>query len=282
MSVDSPMVPVRRFDATTPLAETVAGLNDWQPENLICYASMGRVLAEEQLADRLHIQPRAVMCSSEILTEESIARVSRAWGSRPYNVYAATETAGIASECRLHRLHLFEDLVISEVVDDRDRPVPAGTTGAKLLVTVLFSRTQPLIRYEMSDRIRLSPDPCECGLPFAVVSTIEGRREDVLELPGPAGPVAIHPNVFHRILEPAPVREWQVREELDGLHILLGAPRAPFVQEDLARAIAGALELAGARPPPIHIEVVDRVTRTALGKAPLVMALRLPALRSTS
>jgi len=57
MSVDSPFVPVRRFDATSPLADIVGGLNDWQPENLICYASMGRLLAEEQLADASGSRP---------------------------------------------------------------------------------------------------------------------------------------------------------------------------------------------------------------------------------
>jgi len=42
MSVDTPFMPVRRFDATQPVAEIVAGLNDWQPKNLIVYASMSR------------------------------------------------------------------------------------------------------------------------------------------------------------------------------------------------------------------------------------------------
>jgi phenylacetate-coenzyme A ligase PaaK-like adenylate-forming protein len=79
MSVDTPFIPVRRFDATQPLPEIVAGLNDWQPENLIVYASMSRVLAEEQLAGRLRIHPKAVMCSSEVLTEEAIARAELAW-----------------------------------------------------------------------------------------------------------------------------------------------------------------------------------------------------------
>ena len=96
MSVDTPFVPVRRFDAAQPIAEIVDGLSAWQPENLVVYASMSRVLADEQLAGRLKISPRAVMCSSEVLTGEAIARVERAWGSRPFNVYAATETAGIA------------------------------------------------------------------------------------------------------------------------------------------------------------------------------------------
>lgn len=273
-SVDSPFVPVRRFDATQPIAEIVAGLNAWQPENLIVYASMARVLAEEQLAGRLRIAPRAVMCSSEVLTAVAVERVSRAWGSRPFNVYAATETAGIASECARHRLHLYEDLVIPEIVDDHDRPVPAGTPGAKLLVTVLFSRTQPLIRYEMSDRLVLAADACECGLPFGVVAAIEGRAEDMLSLSGVrGGTIPIHPNLFHRVLEVLPTREWQVIQDAQGLRILLGHA-GPIATTQIADEVARELRGAGAIAPPIRIEIVDAVPRTALGKVPLVVARR--------
>jgi putative adenylate-forming enzyme len=270
MSVDTPFIPVRRFDATQRLAEIVAGLNDWQPENLIVYASMSRVLAEEQLAGRLRIHPKAVMCSSEVLTEESIARVERAWGSRPVNVYAATETAGIASDCKNRRMHLYEDLVIPEMLDEHDRPVPPGVAGAKLVVTVLFSRTQPLIRYELSDRVARSAARCDCGLPFDVLDTIEGRAEDVLQIGG----TSVHPNVFHHVLETAPVREWQVVQEADRLHVLLGAPHGPIATDRIVGAIAHELVAVGVKPPRIDVDIVDAVARTALGKAPLVRALR--------
>lgn len=274
-SVDTPFVPVRRFDATQPLSDVVAGLNEWQPENLIVYASMSRVLAEEQISGRLQIRPRAVMCSSEVLTEEAIARVERAWQIRPFNVYAATETAGIASHCKAHRLHLFEDLVITEVVDERDRPVPPGTVGAKLLVTVLFSRTQPLIRYEMSDRVARSTEHCDCGLPFGLLSEIEGRAEDILQLPSRAGgTISVHPNVFHRVLEPLPVREWQVVQETGGLRVLVVEPRHDLALDDVRRSIESSLRAAGIEPPTIAIERAASVTRTPLGKAPLVRGLR--------
>ena len=47
--------------------------------------------------------------------------------------------------------------------------------GEKVLVTVLFSRTMPLIRYEITDSVRMSPDPCPCGRPFHVLAEIRGR-----------------------------------------------------------------------------------------------------------
>ncbi len=275
MSVDSPFVPVRRFDATSPLAAIVGGLNDWQPENLICYASMGRLLAEEQLAGRLRISPRAVMCSSEVLTPESRRRIRRAFGSEPFNVYAATEPAGIAAECERHRLHLFEDLVITEVVDERNRPLLAGEAGAKVLVTVLFSRTQPLIRYEMSDTISLSDSQCECGRTFGLVQEIDGRTEDVLLLTGTArATVSIHPNVFHRVLEPLPVKQWQLEQTSDRLTLRIVPGDTAVAPATIVADLQKVLLAAGARPPPIDVALVAAIVKSPLGKAPLIKAFR--------
>jgi phenylacetate-coenzyme A ligase PaaK-like adenylate-forming protein len=277
MSVDSAIVPVRRFDATSPIDEIVSGLNEWRPENLICYASMGRVLAEEQIAGRLGISPRAVMCSSEVLTAEARRRIRLAFGVEPFNVYAATEPAGIATECERHRLHLFEDLVITEVVDERNRPVPPGVVGAKVLVTVLFSRTQPLIRYEMSDTISVSSSRCDCGRELRLVESIEGRSEDVLTLAGPRGTtVSIHPNVFHRVLEPLPVKQWQLEQTENALVLRIVPSGAPIVPASIASALSGALAESGALPVPIDVQLADAVVKTRLGKAPLIKALRQP------
>lgn len=275
MSVDSPFIPVRRFDAIQPLSEIVAGLNNWQPENLVAYASMARLLAEEQLARRLQISPQAVMCSSEVLTAQSATRIERAWGARPFNVYASTETGGVASACRLHRMHLYEDLVITEVVDEKNQPVPAGTAGAKILVTVLFKRTQPLIRYEMSDSVSLSNERCDCGLPFGLLSGIDGRAEDSLVLrASTGGHVVIHPNVFHTLLEPLPVAEWQIIQEPEKLRVLLRRPREFVDMDGIATVLTRALRDAGCAPPTVHVEIVETVMRTKLGKAPLMVALQ--------
>ncbi len=81
-------------------------------------------------------------------------------------MYAATETASIASECAQHRgLHLYEDLIIAEAVDGDNQPVPAAVHADKPRVTVLFSRTTPLIRYEMSDSVQVADAACPCAMP---------------------------------------------------------------------------------------------------------------------
>ena len=86
------------------------------------------------------------MSAFEVLSAPAALDMERAWGSRPFDVYAATETAGISSPCLLGSRHLYEDLVIAEPITADGSPAAPGTAGARLLVTVLLSRTLPLIR----------------------------------------------------------------------------------------------------------------------------------------
>ena len=273
-TVRSPFIASERLDAATPLPQIVSRLNQLQPQALVAYASIVRALAHEQLAGRLRIEPRAVNSSSEVLTPEARALAARAWGVTPFNVYAATETGGIAADCREHhRMHLFEDLVIPEVVDADYRPVPPGQTGDRLLVTVLFSRTVPIIRYELTDRVRLATESCGCPLPFRVVGSIEGRTDDALVLPAQAGGTTrVHPVVFHQALELVDVGGWQVRQQPDGLTVLVMDPGRGFDADATAQAVRVALTRTGALAPMVRVTVVDAIPAGAAGKRPLVVA----------
>ena len=271
-SLRSALVPVLRLDVTTPIRETVEVLNNFQPRVLVGYASGLLPLAAEQLAGRLRIFPRGVMSASEVLTRQAAADLEAAWGTAPFDVYAATETAGIASPCRYRKRHVYEDLLIVEAVDQSGAAVPAGTTGARILVSVLFSRTLPLIRYEISDSISLGGRGCLCGRSFTLLENIEGRLEDVLRLPGRQGTVNIHPNVFHRVLDQAASSGWQVIQEPGRLRILLVGLAPGATTEGVRAAVAGALTAAGVPELPLEVRVVEQVKRTPLGKAPFVRA----------
>lgn len=272
--------PSLRLPASQPLSTTVAELNEWQPEVLIAYASMAGNLAEEQLAQRLRIQPTVVYVASEVLTSQTKKLVQEAWGNGPYNQYAATETASIAAEHRSCRhMHFFEDLVITEVVDEHYQPVPPGEYGAKLLVTTLFSRTQPLIRYELNDSVRVSTESHICGLPFALLDSIQGRVEDSLTLPAiSSGEVLVRPLVINRIMDIVPVSGWQVIQQADnGLVLLLSSLRNGISDERLVDQVTRSLAQEGARVPYIRIQHVTEIPRMASGKAPLIKAYHPPS-----
>jgi phenylacetate-CoA ligase len=274
-SVSSPWVPTLRLDSGDPLESIVNRLNGFQPKVLVAYASMAHLLAEEQLARRLRISPGFVFASSEVFTEQARRRVEEAWGKKAFEVYAATEPAGIASECEQHRgMHLFEDLVTTEVVDEMNMPVPPGVYGHKVLVTVLFSRTMPLIRYEMSDSVRSATSPhCPCGRPFALIDGIQGREEDVLHFPAKSGgQVSVQPIVFHRVMDAVPAGGWQVVQGPEGLTVLLSGVREGFADATLIDSLRQELGAQGAIVPPVKVKRVPNIPRTTVGKAPLIKA----------
>jgi phenylacetate-CoA ligase len=272
-SVSSPWVLTLRIDSGDPMERIVERLGGFQSRVLVAYASMAHLLAEEQLAGRLGISPGFVFASSEVFTEQARRRVEEAWGRKPFEVYAATEPAGIASECEQHRgMHLFEDLVITEVVDENNRPVPPGVYGHKVLVTVLFSRTMPLIRYEMSDSVRPASSPhCPCGRPFALIDGIQGRVEDVLRFPARfGGQVSVQPIVFHRVMDVVPAGGWQIAQGPEGLTVLLSGVREGFADAALTDSLRRELEAQGVIEPPVKVRRVPNIPRTTVGKAPLI------------
>ena len=129
-TVRSPWVQTLRIDSRDPQRAILERLHRFQPQVLVGSASMLRLLASEQLAGRLAIAPEVVFSASEVLTGETRRRVEQAWGRRPFYVCAAAETAGITAECQVHSgLHLFEDLILTEVVDGDNRPVPPRRPG---------------------------------------------------------------------------------------------------------------------------------------------------------
>ncbi len=272
-SLNSRLVPTLRLDARTPLPGLVAALNEFQPRLLVSYASMVGILAGAQLEGDLRIAPSKVIAASEVLPVDARAAAVRAWGAGAVvDTYAATETASIASTCEQGGWHLYEDFVVAESVDDDYRPVPPGAAGTRLLVTPLFARTLPLIRYELTDAVRLAAGRCGCGRPFALLAVVEGRTEDTLTMPGAVGRVRVHPVVFHSALESLAPDGWQVEQTAAGLIVRL-AGRA--TQDRLARErVARALEELGVVRTSVDVVMVPAIERTPLGKAPLVKALR--------
>jgi phenylacetate-CoA ligase len=194
--------------------------------------------------------------------------MEQAWGSgRVFDLYGATETGSMAAECPRHRLHLAEDLLVVEGVDQETRPVPTGIATEKLLVTVLFRHTQPLIRYELSDRIVFSRKGCDCGLPWRVLDRVEGRDEEVLRLPAAQGGMrAVHPVVFEGILDNLPCSGWQVSSSGCDLTVLLAGANG-VDSENIRIKILGELEKLGVFPASVAVERVPELKRTATGKA---------------
>jgi phenylacetate-coenzyme A ligase PaaK-like adenylate-forming protein len=118
---------------------------------------------------------------AEPLSDASADFIERTFDAHVTDEYAMGECMALTSGCIAGRgCHVNADLAILEVVDENNRPVPPGTEGSKVLVTNLYNHVQPIIRYEVDDRVTMSAAQCPCGSPMPRVEKITGRSKDKL------------------------------------------------------------------------------------------------------
>ncbi|WP_346924928.1 phenylacetate--CoA ligase family protein [uncultured Arthrobacter sp.] len=171
------------FPVQTPIPDLVAQLNSFRPALLAPYASIGRLLASEQEAGRLNIQPTAVILSAEGLPAGEYARISGAFGAKVRQGYAATECPYLSYSCQEGWLHVNSDWAILEPVDANHEPVPPGQPSHTVLLSNLANRIQPILRYDLGDSVTARTDPCPCGDPTPAIH-VQGRSAELLTLQG--------------------------------------------------------------------------------------------------
>ena len=264
---------------TTPLPELVDALNGDRPRTIFTNPGVVSLLAEEQLQGRLAIAPRHVVLAGEVLTDDVRRRLSDAWGIRPLEVYASTEALVLASESPDHiGLHVSDDLVVLEVVDERGRQVPGGVPGHKVLITSLVNRALPLIRYELSDTVTLAPGPDPSGRPFGRIERVDGRSDDVLHFPGAAGgEVAVLPYRLRAPFARFPeVLQYQIvlEEQRLAVRVVLRGDAPADAPASVAAALRTELDEAGAVPPPVEVERVAAIEPRGSAKPKLVKSRR--------
>jgi phenylacetate-CoA ligase len=210
----------RAFSILQPLRELVDQLNGWRPDFISTYPTMLSLLASESRAGRLRISPRGLWCGGEGLSHSERADIEEAFGCRVVEDYGASECMNMAFGCRSGRLHVNDDWVVLEPVDESYRPVPPGEPSATVLVTNLANRVQPLLRYDLGDSVCIDATPCACGCTRPSLR-VEGRGDDILVLEAddagsarPASartePVRILPLAVESVLEEAGIVRFQL------------------------------------------------------------------------
>jgi len=254
-----PEAVVQCFPADTPLAGLVSALNDAQPTQINCFGSVMEELGAEALAGRLTISPTRVTTNSEPLLPETRDAIRKAWGVEINNMWGCVEVGHIGIECDRHEgMHLTDDLIINEFVDDKDRPTSDPDAIDRVLVTSLFGRTLPLIRYELTDIPVPRAEPCSCGAPYPLVAEVMGRADDAFAY---SGGVRIHPLIFRTPLGQNPaIAEYKVRQTERGAAIGIVAAGSVDVGE-LRQQLVAALAKAGLPNAEIEINLVDSLER---------------------
>jgi phenylacetate-coenzyme A ligase PaaK-like adenylate-forming protein len=231
------------------------GLQAYQPALLGGYPSVLRLLADEQRAGRLAIHPSLVVSGGEALAPADRAVIAAAFGATVSNPYACSEAGIIASECAHGWQHVNADWTILEPVDAAFRPTPPGERSYTSLLTYLGNRLQPVIRYDLGDRLLTRADPCPCGNPLPAVQ-VEGRTNDVLLFRTPGGKlVSVLPLAITSAFDETRVGRYQlVQTGPDTLAVRL-TPRDTARDEAAWAEVSGGVRAFLARLDLAHVAV---------------------------
>lgn len=240
--INSPLISLSYLSTMTPVDQVIAEINQRNINILMAPPSLCRLLIP--LAHKIRKPLKMIVTYAEVLEKEEKNRLSEVFDCRVIEIYQGSE-GQFASACSHGNLHINEDLIFVELLDEHNHEVTAPHVVANhMIVTNLVNRTQPLIRYEMNDLIVLD-DPCPCGSSFRTIEKILGRNDDILYFKKKDGSIQhIFPDLFSRwiITSSENIREYKVIQNPDhSLKILLD-PITQREQDELIRQVTVRLK----------------------------------------
>ena len=156
----------------------------WRPACLFGYPSsfaLMATMAQAQGIDLSRLRHRglkAIITTSEILTDVDRQLTAEAFGVPVYDSYGLREGGLIGHECAEGTMHTMDEQLLLETVDPHTLEPTDGE--GELVLTNIVSKVMPILRYRTGDIVRLSDEPCPCGRTLGRVDISGGRAVDFL------------------------------------------------------------------------------------------------------
>ncbi len=122
---------------------------------------------------------KACVVTSEMLFEEDKMLLKKQFGVPVINEYGASELDLIAFENPEEEWQVNSETLFVEILDDEDNVLPYGESG-RIVITSLFNKAHPFIRYDIGDIGILDQ---KSTLKKPILKKLIGRANDVVILP---------------------------------------------------------------------------------------------------
>jgi len=161
---------------------------------------------------------KVCMVTSEMLFEDDKKLLEQHFGIPIVNEYGSSETGLIAFQNPEKEWQVNSETLFVEILDENNQPVPNGKEG-KIVITSLFNKAHPFIRYEIGD-VGVLDEKSTWKKP--ILKKLIGRTSDIALLPsGKKSPGLTFYYVTKSIIEDdGRVKEFIVRQKtLDSFEI---------------------------------------------------------------
>ncbi len=209
---------------------------------------------------------KAVITAGEAQSDRLCATVRQVFGCLALSRYSTEKLGVLAHKCSdASCYHLNVAGYITEVLSlDSDRAVSPGELG-RVVVTDLFSRAMPLIRYDTGDQVVLG-DSCSCGLPGLTLQKIEGRViEEIAGVDGQRIPAAVISAAVKGLQD---IVQYQFVQKRAKFYEMKLCTLSSFRQEELMRGRLLDILGAGAE---LKLSYVEQIPPLPSGKRPYIV-----------
>ena len=157
--------------------------NSSKPSVILAYVNAIYELSNFAKNENIKVShQKSVISTSGVLYPFLRKEIEMIFGCEVYDQYGSREVSCIASECEYHNgLHISEETIILEIVDENGNECPIGVEG-DVLVTSLVNYAMPIIRYKIGDRAIMEPGFCKCGRFHKRLKNVVGRSMDNFKL----------------------------------------------------------------------------------------------------
>lgn len=155
------------IDINMPLKKWIEKTKHFQPDMIVGYPSAIKILGELVESGELDVNVFRVISCGEPLSDNLRQYFKKVFHSDVINFYGASESLVLGVESDFNEgMYLFDDMNYIEV------------ENGNVYITSLYNYVQPLIRYQITDRLKIKKNNEK--YPFTRAENIVGREEDIL------------------------------------------------------------------------------------------------------
>jgi phenylacetate-CoA ligase len=169
------LYPMRFIPTAADPEPVLQALEDLRPHILHTYPTVLRDLVALSPARMSALRLRGASVGSELSTQAERDAWAEVLGVRVCDEYSTEELGRVASQCPRGSYHVHEDVVLTEIVDERGQPT---TEVGEVVGTELHNHAMPFVRYRQGDLARISDEACPCGRHTRLLTDLVGRRND--------------------------------------------------------------------------------------------------------
>lgn len=219
------------LNAADPIDTWKDKIKNFNPNYLAGYPSCIKILADMQQRGEINIKPKKIITGGEPLSKEVSSYLSSVFDADVIDYYGCTESIFLGMGTTWYEgMYLMDDMNYVEVDE-----------FGRLIITPLYNKIFPLIRYRLNDVVEGFDREYKGPLPYTHIKRVIGREEEIMWFKNENGDKDfLHP-LFIDDLDVEGIKEYQFVQTSDE-SLILNCVKLPNAGEDVEEEIKRQLD----------------------------------------